>query len=282
MMLLGNLCMKPALRDQLRSIEGRHNPLLKELRRAFAESALTAAGCLAIEGVRMVEEAIRSGLTFEAVFFAESADALAERLLPQLSARVDRILVPGKLLADVLPSQSPQGVAALVRVKRFTLADILAAENPLILVAAGLQDPGNLGTLIRSAEAFGAAGLVIAEGTVSPRNAKVVRAAAGSFFRLPVVEVALAELVIALRGRGVKLVATSSHQGKAVDEANLSGPVALFIGNEGAGLPQSALQAMDVTVVIPQAAHVESLNAGVAGSVLLYEVARQRRRSKAV
>jgi TrmH family RNA methyltransferase len=272
------------LQPRLRRIEGRHNPLLKQLRQAFSRAQRTDDGDCAIEGVRMLEEAIRSGLRFRAVFFRESAQERADRLLPQIGAHVETLLLPDKLFDAAVPSETPQGVAALVRLKEFSLDDVLEEERlqvgPIVALA-GLQDPGNLGTIIRSAEAFGSAGIVLGEGTVSPLNAKVVRASAGSIFRLPVVAVpsaaGLSDVVIKLRARKVRLIATSSHKGTPLDQADLTGRLAVFIGSEGAGLPRELMPQMDESVAIPHTPHVESLNAGVAGSIILYESARQRR-----
>jgi TrmH family RNA methyltransferase len=267
---------------RLRRIEGRHNPLLKQLRQAFSRAQRTADGDCAIEGLRMLEEAIRSGLRFRAVFFRESAQDRAERLLPQIGAHVETLLLPDKLFDASVPSETPQGVAALVRLKEFSLDDVLEKERLQvgpIMVLAGLQDPGNLGTILRSAEAFGSAGIILGEGTVSPLNAKAVRASAGSIFRLPVVAAAagLEDVVTRLRSKSVRLIATSSHKGTPVDQADLTGPIAAFIGSEGSGLARGLVTQMDEVVAIPHAPQVESLNAGVAGSILLYEAARQRK-----
>lgn len=267
---------------RLRRIEGRHNPLLKQLRQAFSRAQRTADGDCAIEGLRMLEEAIRSGLRFRAVFFRESAQDRAERLLPQIGAHVETLLLPDKLFDASVPSETPQGVAALVRLKEFSLDDVLEKERLQvgpIMVLAGLQDPGNLGTIIRSAEAFGSAGIILGEGTVSPLNAKAVRASAGSIFRLPVVAAAagLEDVVTRLRSKSVRLIATSSHKGTPVDQADLTGPIAVFIGSEGSGLARGLVTQMDEVVAIPHAPQVESLNAGVAGSIILYEAARQRK-----
>ena len=271
-----------APQQRLRRIEGRHNALVKELRQAFARAERTQDGNCAIEGLRIVEEATRSGLRFRAVFFKESAQNLAERLLPQIGANVDTLLLPDKLFDDAVPSETPQGVAALVRLKDFSLADVLERlQIGPVIVVAGLQDPGNLGTILRSAEAFGSAGVVLGEGTVSPLNSKVIRASAGSIFRLPVVMAkaagGLEEISAKLRGQNVRLIATSSHKGTPLDQSNLVGPVAVFIGNEGSGLPRAALAQADELIAIPHTPQVESLNAGVAGSIVLYEAARQRR-----
>jgi TrmH family RNA methyltransferase len=279
-----------AAHPRLRRIEGRHNPLVKQLRQAFSRSELTDAGDCAIEGLRILEEAIRSGLRFSAVFFRESAQAAAERLLPQIGAQVETLLLPDKLFDTLVPSVSPQGVAALVRLKQFSLDDILErlqvgpiALGPII-VLAGLQDPGNLGTILRSAEAFGSAGVVLGEGTVSPFNSKVVRASAGSVFRLPTVHAhgksateKLEEVCAKLRKQSVRLIATSSHKGTPIDQADLKKPSAIFFGNEGSGLPRDLMAQVDESIAIPHAAQVESLNAGVAASIVLYEAARQRK-----
>jgi len=267
---------------RLRRIEGRHNPLLKQLRQAFSRAQRTADGDCAIEGLRMLEEAIRSGLRFRAVFFRESAQDRAERLLPQIGAHVETLLLPDKLFDASVPSETPQGVAALVRLKEFSLDDVLENERLQlgpIMALVGLQDPGNLGTIIRSAEAFGSAGIILGEGTVSPLNAKAVRASAGSIFRLPVVAAAagLEDVVTRLRTKSVRLIATSSHKGTPVDQADLTGPIAVFIGSEGSGLARGLVTQMDEVVAIPHTPQVESLNAGVAGSILLYEAARQRK-----
>jgi RNA methyltransferase, TrmH family len=270
--------MKGAVPDRLRRIEGRHNSLVKELRRAFSQGELTESGACAIEGVRILEEAIRSGLRLEAVFFSASAETRAERLLPQIAAHVETLLLPDKLFAGAVPSGSPQGVAAMVRVKQFTLQDIVRGVRSGVVVAvAGVQDPGNVGTIVRSAEAFGASGVVLGENTVSPYNSKVVRASAGSVFRLPVVRAELGDAISILREHQARLLATSSHRGTPLNEANFTPPAAVFIGNEGAGLTRDVLAQMDEVIAIPHAPQVESLNAGVAASIVLYEAARRKR-----
>lgn len=274
---------KTAPAQRLRKIEGRHNPLVKEVRQAFARGELTADGNCAIEGLRIVEEAIRSGLRLRAVLFKQSAENVAERLLPQIGSHVETLLLADSLFDSVVPSETPQGVAALVRLKEFTLDAILERlQLGPIIVVVGLQDPGNLGTILRSAEAFGSAGAILGEGTVSRLNAKAIRASAGSIFRLPVVPAhsygGSEVLLDSLRKQAVRLIATSSHKGTAIDQARLTGPSAIFIGNEGSGLSKSLMPQMDELIAIPHSEHVESLNAGVAASIVLYEAARQNRR----
>jgi RNA methyltransferase, TrmH family len=270
--------MSPGSRQsaRLRSVTSAQNALLKDLRKAFSRSE-PVGGDFAIEGFKLIEEAIRSGLKLRAVVFSETGSQRAERLLPQLSAHTETIVVPDKVFATVVETESPQGVAALAGVKEFQLEALLAVHAPLIVVVVGLQDPGNLGTIMRCAEAFGATGLILAEKTVSRFNAKAIRASAGSALRLPCVEAETEKLIPLLREKHVRMLATSSRSGDPIDQAALIDPVAIFIGNEGAGLPREIMAQMDGLMTIPQSENVESLNAGIATSIILYEAARQRR-----
>jgi TrmH family RNA methyltransferase len=268
----------PLSDSRLRPLAGRHNPRLKELRAAFRRGELTTQGDCAIEGVKLVEEALRSSQRLTSVFFSESARPLAAKLLPQLNARTETHILPNALFNSIVPSEAPQGVAALVKLPTASAAQILEHANSApIVVAAGVQDPGNVGTIFRSAEAFGAAGLFLTEGTVSPYNSKVLRGSAGSIFRLPFVQIASGELIALLHQHGVRLLATSSHKGIPLPQVSWNLPLAIFVGNEGSGLPRDLMHQMQETIVIPQAAPVESLNAGVAASIVLYEAARNRK-----
>jgi RNA methyltransferase, TrmH family len=140
-------------------------------------------------------------------------------------------------------------------------------------VAAGLQDPGNLGTILRSAEAFGAAGVFLTEGTVSPYNSKVLRGSAGSIFRLPFLQISSAELIPLCARMAFACSQPRRTRERRCPKISWTLPLAIFIGNEGAGLSRELMREMDETLVIPQAAQVESLNAGVAASIVLYEAA---------
>ena len=211
-----------SLEDRLRRVDSRQNARVKELRRLFREATPNQQGEVAVEGMHLVEEAIRSGLRLSTVFFSESARARAHKLLPQLSAHTEALLLPDDVFGSAVPTETPQGIAALVRVKAFLLEDALAAKPELLLVTVGLQDPGNLGTIARSAEAFGATGLLLAERTVSPWNWKAVRASAGSLFRLAVVKVAACASYRQTRERGIRVLATSSHKGTPIWEADLA------------------------------------------------------------
>ncbi len=232
---------------------------------------------LAIEGVRIIEEAIRSGLRFQAVFFSDSGSSHATRLLPQIGSQVEVLLLPDEVFVSAVNTESPQGVAALVKLRPHKFEDLLEAGTDSLLVGvAGIQDPGNLGTIIRSAEAFGARAVLLGEKTVSHFNPKTVRGSTGSLFREPLIRVKLGESIERLKQQGVRVLATSSHKGKPLHEANFTGAAMIVVGNEGAGVPQEILSLANELVTIPHSPRVESLNAGIAASILLYEAARQR------
>jgi len=267
--------------ERLRAIASSQNALVKDLRKAFSQATPADDGSVAIEGVKLVEEAIRSGLRLRAVFFSESARERANRLLPQLSHNTETVLLPDDIFQSAVATETPQGVAALVYPLVSTLEDLFRPATQtgaatLILGCAGLQDPGNFGTILRSAEAFGASGVIATDGTVSAANPKVARASAGSVFRLPVIKLSTAQAIAALEENGIRLAVTSSHKGRPVQEIDLTLPTAIFIGSEGQGIPRSLLDAANEAILIPHSPKVESLNAGIAASILLYEAQRQR------
>lgn len=263
-------------RDRVRRVSSRQNALVKDLRRSFSQSELVGGYC-AIEGIRVIEEAVRSGLRFRAVFFADSAEPRVDKLLPQISAHAEVLALPDDVFASAVATETPQGVAALVRWPSFSLEEVLrTTETPLLLATMGIQDPGNLGTIVRSAEAFGASGVLFGEKTVSQFNSKVIRASAGSSFRLPSMTVKAAD-VQQMKSRGLRLLATSSHKGKLIDEADLTDGVMIVVGSEGAGVPREYMIMADDFIRVPHEEKVESLNAAVAASVTLYEAQRQRR-----
>ena len=279
--MISTMLKQAEVGDRLRRIGSRQNSRVKELRRLFAEASPNRSGEIAVEGMHLVEEAIRSGLRVGTVFFSELARERAHKLLPQLSSHTDTIVLPDDVFTSAVPTETPQGIAALVQVRVFQLEKVLAVTPALLVVTAGVQDPGNLGTIVRSAEAFGATGLLLGERTVSPWNWKVVRASAGSLFRLPCAKVEVASTLTQIKQHGVRLLATSSHKGTQIGEAGLGGPVALIIGSESTGVPKGLLAGVDEIVMIPHSPRVESLNAGIAASIVLYEAARQRSLSSA-
>src|SRR5450631_4309704 len=249
-------------------VTSRANPRVKQLRAAFAGHARLSGGLVAIEGEHLLREALRSGLPLKTIFLSERIDP--PTWLPR---GVELLTLPHDVFESAVDTQHPQGIAALLVPPTWQIEDAFRSDTaPLLLIAAGLQDPGNLGTLIRSAEAFGATAVLTTPGTVSEWNQKALRASAGSVFRVPVVGIAVAQLA-ELKSQGIRLLATVADDQKsiAVAQAELNLPCALMIGNEGAGLSAEFLALADACVTIPMPGPVESLNAAVAGSLLLYE-----------
>lgn len=237
-------------------------------RRAREETGLAL-----LEGVRLVEEALHSGVAIEQVLWSEELTA-RERgaaLLGQLeSAGVKRTLVTPAALARAADTETPQGVVALFRPRPWRFEEL---GPGIILLLENLQDPGNLGTIMRSMEALGGAGLILAGG-VDPYNPKVARSAMGALFRLPLIRSTLAEALTALPRRPVWVA--DLEGARAPWQADLSADAILIIGNEGNGPTPEAVAAAHGVVTIPMVGPTESLNAGVAASLLLYEAMRQR------
>jgi len=265
----------------VRVVESKQNARLKELRKALSAPGRWVGALVGIEGPKLIEEALRAGLRAKTVFVAQSPDRATERILEKLSLpRETEILhLPKKLLDQALATETPQWIAALIEQPQWTWEQLLGSRRnsvPLIIVLAGLQDPGNLGTILRSAEAFGATGVVSLPGTVSAWNAKAVRASAGSVFRVPLIAAEIDECIPRLHGAGLAIFAALSQGAQQAHSADLARPVALIIGNEGNGVPGALAARADSTITIPFPGPVESLNAAVAASVLLYEASRQR------
>jgi TrmH family RNA methyltransferase len=253
-------------------VSSRANGRVKQLRAAFAGHARLSGGMVAIEGDHLLAEALRSGMVIKTVFVSE------RREVPKIVPRgVEVLRLTDEVFESIVETRSPQGVAALI-VPPIPTIDALMRGTPLILIAVGLQDPGNMGTLVRSAEAFGASGVLTTPGTVSAWNQKALRASVGSVFRMPVVA-ATVEEIAALKSRGVRLLAavgSDDYETVAAQEMDFSTGCALMIGNEGAGLTAEWMELADARVTIPCPGPVESLNAAIAGSLLLYEASRQR------
>jgi TrmH family RNA methyltransferase len=261
----------------VRHVQSKQNARLKELRRALAKPGRDTHGLAGIEGLNLLEEALRGDLHVPCVFVAEDAQDRLEGL--PLPPGTEVLLLPRALLDSVLQTETPQPVAALVEVPDWTLAHVLGPGKqsaPLILVLAGLQDPGNLGTILRSAEAFGASGIIALPGTVSQWNPKAVRASAGSVFRMPFIATTADECFPSLRQAGIHILTTTVRAAEPLDFCDLTGPIAFLIGNEGSGVPHNLAAHADSALTIPCPGAVESLNAAVAASVLLYESSRQR------
>jgi TrmH family RNA methyltransferase len=282
-------------------ITSRENPWLRRFRSALSGEH-GDDGTVGVEGVRLVEAALGSSQLVEALLVSESGARHLPRVAHVLVPTVPILRTSDKLFASVADTQAPQGIAALIRPRSTTIENLMTG-TALLVVLVGVQDPGNVGTIFRAAEAFGASGAATCSadgiGTADPFGPKALRASAGSALRLPIVNGISPTILLAqLRIFGMNVYAAvaaealvaknSKHKTSEADSSLLSPweidwktPVAILIGNEGAGLPPDLVRAADARVYIPQAAAtvpvgIESLNAAMAASVLLYEAMRQR------
>lgn len=245
------------------------NPLLQELRRAARRGGLTSDGDCLAESFHLLDEALRSHRPVRAVLTASSARHEVEsRLNRHRDLRL--VVLSDRLFQDISSTEASQGVLSLVEPPSWTMADLLRPPV-LLLVLDGIQDPGNAGAVLRSAEAFGASGAVFLKGSASPYNPKALRASAGSVFRFPIVtglepsDLPTAELT---------RYAALPRSGVSVSQADLKRDCAVILGSEARGIRPELLEGASA-FRIPTAG-VESLNAAVAASIVLYEAQRQR------
>ena len=297
------------------AITSRANPRVKALRAALSGAATRAGELLGVEGLHMVGELHKSGQSFEAIYLREGSESILEQGWPAQLRTAAWVLLARDVFDSAVTTVTPQGIAAIWAIRE----PALPARQGNVLLLENLQDPGNLGTLIRSAEAFGFGQIMVTATTANQWNPKVVRASAGSVFRLPVQRAPMETLAATLRAGGVRMfaavsellrggalgvpamaaphgvltggaaspvaVAANGSNGRATSvkagsyaaalspDADFIEPCAILVGNEGAGLSDLARSLADEQVLIP--CHAESLNAAVAGSVLMYEVIRQ-------
>lgn len=269
----------PAPAPRVETVNSRENRLLKQFRAALRGPGLTEEGLTAVEGARLVADALASGLEISSILCSASGQRHLAALYDQIPAHTRVLQVSDRLFDSVAGTQTPQGIAALLRPRAAGFDPLTRSStgHPLVVVLVGVQDPGNAGTILRAAEAFGASGVMLTAGCAHPWSPKAIRASAGSVLRLPVVHgLAPAVALAQLRMAGFTSYAATLTGSCLPCEADLTAPVALLIGNEGAGLPPEVECSADVTLRIPLVAAVNSLNAAMAASVLLYEAARQR------
>jgi len=270
---------RPRNPGRIENIESRDNRWLKIFRAALRQGYLPDEGLIGLEGPHLVDEALRSGLAIEAILTGPDGEKALAAWPDQLRRDARILKTTARLFEGVAGTEHPQGIAALVRPREWTFDDLVRDGAPLVVVLVGVQDPGNVGTAVRSAEAFGATGLVATKGTADPWSSKALRASAGSALRLPILRgIAPAVSMAQLRVAGLRIFAASAKQAAGASEppADMRDACAIFIGNEGAGLPPEVERSADGLFAIPMASGIDSLNAGVAASVILYEAARQR------
>jgi TrmH family RNA methyltransferase len=259
-------------------LTSRQNPIVKRFREAGRARRLQDVALL--DGPHLVGEALDAGVQLDVVAFASTA---ADGRLSSLAGRcraagIQVVTAPDSLIAAMSPVATSSGVVALARLRPVSAGAILTADSPqLVLLLDGVQDPGNVGAIIRVADACGATGVIAGPGTADPFGWKALRGSMGSAFRVPVATAAsLVATIDAARAAGLHLFATSPRDGTPLDRADLRRPAIVLLGGEGAGLAQPLFDAADERLTIPMRPPVESLNVSIAAALVLYEAARQR------
>ncbi|MGE5574428.1 MAG: TrmH family RNA methyltransferase [Bacteroidota bacterium] len=258
-------------------ITSRRNPRVQEMRRLGRREHRAATRRFLLEGVRSIEEAVGAGARIHEVLVtphllrSERGKALVERLE---AAGAEVFAATDEVLAAASDTEAPQGIVAVAAVPD---APLQFGADPLVLVVDGARDPGNLGTMVRTAAALGAAGIIVTRGTVDVYNPKCVRATMGCLFRVPVQERAdAAEAISFLKQRGLRVVAGDIRAATVCYHWDFTGPCAVLVGGEAFGPSRDVLAMCHGCVKIPMPGGAESLNVAVAGAILLYEAVRQR------
>lgn len=260
------------------------NPRVKALRALRQRKYRRREGLFLVEGIRIVEEALDAGAPVETLIYAP--ELLVSQRARHLVQRVEpdqRLALSGDVFGTLSSRDAPQGIAAAIRIEEPSLTALPLTSDLLVLVAYQLRDPGNLGTIIRTADAVGATGVVVVEPSVDLYDPQTIRATMGSLFALPVVrledEAALVDWYREIRAASLPLlvVGSSAHGPLDYFEVDFCSPLVLLLGSERHGLPPSVRERADVLVRLPMAGRATSLNVAAAAAALVYEVVRQRR-----
>lgn len=265
-------------------IESRSNQWVKYIKKLSRRHFRDREGLFAVEGVRAVEEVLKSNSRIEIIAYSLPVRSAfrGQKLIDDAQRQgIHTVRVTEKIMAELSDTETPQGVLAVVHQAHVKLSDILsnAPSNvtPLLVLVDGIQDPGNLGNIIRTSASAGAQGVILLPGTVDLYNPKTLRSAMGNIFKVPVVVAGERVRVIQkLKNAGLKLVVGDLNTNTVVFEIDLTGPVVIVVGNEGGGVQDDLLKMAGSRVKIPMSAGVDSLNVAVAASIMIYEVVRQR------
>jgi TrmH family RNA methyltransferase len=263
------------VRSSPRRITSRQNPVVARVRDLVRVGSASSA---VLEGLSLIREAVRARWPIELIAVTERTadDPDVRALVNDLPAEVDRLITTGPVMAALSPARTASGCLAVVGIKPATLDAAVAASPQLVVCPVNVQDPGNVGAIIRVAEAAGATAVLVCGTSADPFGWKALRGSMGSAFRLAVVPRVPIESALAATSKvGCRLIA-AMLSGDAPDQMPLTGPIALFVGAEGQGLPDDVLSACDGRIAVPMTPPVESLNVAVATGIILYEARRQR------
>ena len=251
-------------------IESKNNNLFKEIKKLKEKKHRIKSNKYLIEGLRFVEEAIKSKVSIDSIIFTESFKEKNPDLFLKINENIKLIQMNEALLKQLCSTENPQGIVGVINMQNKELK-----SGELVVLVDKVQDPGNMGTIIRTAHAAGAAGIVMTKGTVDIYNDKTLRSTMGSIFYIPIVEDDSLDFVKSLKKEGYKLVVSSLHGKNNFFEENLQGKVMIAVGNEGNGVSDEVYDIADINVKIHMPGEAESLNVAVATSIMIYEKIRQ-------
>lgn len=252
-------------------IESKENSLFKDIKKLKEKKYRQQTGKYIIEGFRFVEEALKSNAEIEYIVIDEKVLSKGEQLISENTIGEAKIIVMNSsLFSQVVFTTTPQGIIAISKMKR-----TLLSEGEMFILVDKVQDPGNMGTIIRTAHAAGASGIILTKGTVDVYNDKTLRSTMGSIFYVPIIEDEDLSFIGSLKERGYKLLVSSLQGNKNFFEEDLSGKLIIAVGNEGSGVSDEVADLADMKVKIPMPGNAESLNVAVATSIMVYEKIRQ-------
>jgi TrmH family RNA methyltransferase len=270
---------------KIRSITSPSNSLIKRTAEIASGSRRADQSLFIAEGPHLVEAALNASWEIKDIFFTTAygkgteGKRLLRRLAASGSAPAELTEVPDNVFMKISDTGSPQGILAVVPARETAMPLARPRRNALLAVCDGISDPGNLGTIIRVADASGSDAVVLLPGCCDPFSSKVVRSTAGSIFNLPLVKAGYGEFGEGLTSGGIRLFVSDVRAGLSIYDADLTVPCALAFGNESRGASERLLAMADRTIKIPMAGRAESLNAAVSAAVCLYEAVRQRGRA---
>jgi len=260
-------------------ITSARNPLIKEIKSLHRKKGRMKNNAFIIEGIKIINEAIENDYPIEKILYTDQLLENREGVdfLNRLQNTCSLIYVSSNVFKEISDTENPQGILAVAQLRYRTIDEIILENNPFLLYLDEVQDPGNMGTIIRTADAFNIDGIIISQGCVDPYNPKVVRATMGSIFRTPLYFASDGlDMLKDLREKGIKIYSTSLQGSIPIYDADYNGGLVLVIGNESKGVREDIQRMSNILIKIPMPGKAESLNAGVAASIIMYEVLKQR------
>ncbi|MBS4536276.1 23S rRNA (guanosine(2251)-2'-O)-methyltransferase RlmB [Clostridium sp. D2Q-14] len=263
-------------------IKSSSNKFIKEIKGLNNKKIRNKKGYYFIEGIRIVEDAIKSNEVIEYILYSDKLFQTkdGEKLFSIIKDKYINYQIEHNLFKEISDTETPQGIIAVMKIKKYNL-EYFQRENLFLIFLDRIQDPGNMGTIIRSADALGADGIIISKGSVDIYNPKVVRSTMGSLFHIPIIQVNDSiETILKFKDEGVRILATTLEKARYCYDIDLTKNILLIIGNEGNGIREKLLNISDENIVIPMEGDSESLNASIASSIIMYEVLRQKKISR--